>query len=590
MSFSEYRNSDQNESAEIKEKIERSNRETEFNSDDFKPGSLERAIDFELGGFQDAIPLGTNLHDNTDVYSANNDAYIDGRTNKYQDFDRNEEYGNRGIRIQPGFEARGDNDDSGLINRGGTRQYYTGVDKDTGIITVYRASSTGNDDPMGYYTKDGVFHPLEGRDGQTFATDTEIAYFNGEEVIDRNGNVIRNGDEFVINEALKQAEDQYREELASEDAPPPPPPDIGPYELYTGIPYEESDAVKLNEEVGSNVEDVLNGGGADMNARKKYRTDLEFPTGITDFLQDKLKITVMKFEPAEIGGGSDISLNEAGQIFTNNLGTESAFFLQTKRTSSNINLQDGVSPFVGKRKAFADREILGSVVLPIPDGVTDFNAVQYADGTMNPLQIAASNVALKTLLEGANEGGTAAADLFKTAAESGDLPLAISQALTASAVGTDADRLLARTRGKIFNNNLQLLFSGPTLRPFNFQYDISPRNQKESDDVKRIIRMFKQSMAVQRDDVGIFLGSPNTYRLEFLDAILDTHPYLPIIKECALLNFSVNYMPTNSYMTYDDSSMVVYRLNFSFKELDPIYNDDYGNLDGSDSADMEIGF
>jgi len=57
-----------------------------------------------------------------------------------------------------------------------------------------------------------------------------------------------------------------------------------------------------------------------------------------------------------------------------------------------------------------------------------------------------------------------------------------------------------------------------------------------------------------------------------------------------LLNFSVNYMPTNSYMTYDDSSMVVYRLNFSFKELDPIYNDDYGNLDGTDSGDTEIGF
>ena len=266
MSFSEYRNSDQNESAEIKEKIERSNRETEFNSDDFKPGSLERAIDFELGGFQDAIPLGTNLHDNTDVYSANNDAYIDGRTNKYQDFDRNEEYGNRGIRIQPGFEARGDNDDSGLINRGGTRQYYTGVDKDTGIITVYRASSTGNDDPMGYYTKDGVFHPLEGRDGQTFATDTEIAYFNGEEVIDRNGNVIRNGDEFVINEALKQAEDEYRRDLANGDAPPP---DIGPYELYTGIPYEDSAAFKLEEEAGIQLTDVLNGGGIDMNAREK---------------------------------------------------------------------------------------------------------------------------------------------------------------------------------------------------------------------------------------------------------------------------------------------------------------------------------
>ena len=88
-----------------------------------------------------------------------------------------------------------------------------------------------------------------------------------------------------------------------------------------------------------------------------------------------------------------------------------------------------MSPFVGKRRAFTDRDILGSVVLPIPDGVTDFNAVQYADGTMNPAQMAASNIALKTLLEGGGEGGTAAADIFKTAAESGDLPLALSTAL-----------------------------------------------------------------------------------------------------------------------------------------------------------------
>ena len=564
----------------------RLNREVEYKegvaNGTFYPSGNEQSSASLTNLASDGYPLQVG-----DGYSNNNEAYINGRTNKFQDFNSNEEYGNRAIRIQPGFEARGDNDDSGLIGRGGTRQYYTGVDKDTGIITVYRSSSTLQDDPIGYYDKEGTFHALEGRNGETFATDTELAYFNGEEVIDRNGKVLKNGDEFVINEALKQAEDEYREDLANGDAPPP---DIGPYELYTGVPYEESAAFKLEEEAAAQLADVLEGGGADMNARKKYRTDLEFPTGITDFLQDKLKITVMKFEPAEIGGG-DISVNEAGQILTNNLGTTVTAFGQTKRTSSNLmNLQAGVSPFVGKRKAFTDREILGSVVLPIPDGVTDFNSVQFADGTINPLQMAASNVALKTLLEGANEGGTAAADLFKTAAESGDIPLAISQALTASAVGTDADRLLARTRGKVFNNNLQLLFSGPTLRPFNFQYDISPRDKKEADDVKRIIRMFKQSMAVQRDDVGIFLGSPNTYRLEFLDPILDTHQYLPIIKECALLNFSVNYMPTNSYMTYDDSSMVVYRLNFSFKELDPIYNDDYGNLDGSDSADMEIGF
>ena len=103
--------------------------------------------------------------------------------------------------------------------------------------------------------------------------------------------------------------------------------------------------------------------------------------------------------------------------------------------------------------------------------------------------------------------------------------------------------------------------------------------------------MFKQSMAVQRDDIGIFLGSPNTYFLEFLNPVDFEHDFLPKIKECALLGFSVNYMPNNTYMTYDeDFSMVSYQLNFSFKELDPIFNDDYENRDGDDSEDTNIGF
>ena len=102
--------------------------------------------------------------------------------------------------------------------------------------------------------------------------------------------------------------------------------------------------------------------------------------------------------------------------------------------------------------------------------------------------------------------------------------------------------------------------------------------------------MFKQSMAVQQDNVGIYLHAPNTYRLEFLDGSLLSHQFLPRIKECALKGFEVNYMPTNSYMTYDDTSMVQYQLTFQFQELDPIFNDDYENLEGDDSGDMEIGF
>ena len=74
---------------------------------------------------------------------------------------------------------------------------------------------------------------------------------------------------------------------------------------------------------------------------------------------------------------------------------------------------------------------------------------------------------------------------------------AVANLLTSLSIGTDPNRLLARTQGAVFNNNLSLLFDGPTLRPFNFNFNVSPRDQKESIEVLKIIRMFKQSSAVQ---------------------------------------------------------------------------------------------
>ena len=97
--------------------------------------------------------------------------------------------------------------------------------------------------------------------------------------------------------------------------------------------------------------------------------------------------------------------------------------------------------------------------------------------------------------------------------------------------------------------------------------------------MQKIIRALKQSSAVQRTKGEIFLAAPNTYALEFIDGRTnDTHRFLPQIKQCALLNVGVNYMPENSYMTYEDSSMVSYSLSLSFTELSPIFNNDYDDL------------
>jgi len=184
---------------------------------------------------------------------------------------------------------------------------------------------------------------------------------------------------------------------------------------------------------------------------------------------------------------------------------------------------------------------------------------------------------LNTLLGGIGPGGEVLQDLVNTAKDP-NTPKAIANLLASFALGINPNELVARSEGAIFNNNLALLFKGPTLRPFNFNFNVSPRDQRESIEVQKIIRMFKQSSAVQRTESGLFLGSPHVYDIEFLSGS-SSHDFLPKIKTCALQVFAVDYMPNNTYMTYENSSMVSYSFQFQFKELDPIFNDDYEDDD-----------
>ena len=512
---------------------------------------------------------------------------VDMQTGSYtlrNRLDPNLSYYDRTLGYSPNFNAIDPGQDMGLggngnigIGRGGKREYYFVTDKDTGEIQVVRKGQFGNDDIIGSVVKndDGSssFTPFNGTDGRN-GTKNEIEHFSKPENITK---VKEFANDISVNEYNKLS----KEEKEKVDNP-------------TDLIFNEEDA-KLNNQ--SKTDDELTGnpinaktgefeGSKTLKGREKYRKDLEYPLGIADLPQDKLRISVVKFEPAKSQGS--ITLDRLKQANLKNLASGTNIF--GSRTVSKTQIK-GDSPFMTKRKGFMDRTILGGVTLPIPDGVTDQNKVSFGEGTMNPLQMAGQQIALDSLLKGLDAGGEKLADVFKTAADEGNLPTGIANLLTGTALGVNPNELLARTSGQVFNNNLQLLFQGPTLRPFNFQYIISPRDAKESQEVLRIIRMFKQSMAVQRDDIGIFLGSPNTYFLEFLNPIDFGHDFLPKIKECALLGFSVNYMPNNTYMTYDeDFSMVSYQLNFSFKELDPIFNDDYENIEGDDAQDTNIGF
>ena len=240
---------------------------------------------------------------------------------------------------------------------------------------------------------------------------------------------------------------------------------------------------------------------------------------------------------------------------------------------------------------FEDRETkgrsIGSVILPIPAGIGDANAVSWGGNSMNAVQAALAQAALDTITGGPEKGlDSLLNSAQKVAGNSGEASTALANTLAGMASGQQG--LLTRTSGAILNPNLDLLFQAPTLRPFNFNFSLSPRDPKEAEVVMKIIRFFKQGMSPIRSKSNLFLKSPHTFQLQYLlreGRRSREHPFINKFKECALQSFGVQYTPTGNYSTFSDGVMTQYNISMTFTELEPVFNDDYGDKDLA-----EIGF
>ena len=242
--------------------------------------------------------------------------------------------------------------------------------------------------------------------------------------------------------------------------------------------------------------------------------------------------------------------------------------------------------FSFKKRTDTNKRTIGTVILPIPGGIQDGVGVGYGDSRMTPLDMAKANIALTTVSEGITEGISAAGQAAQNVAGAfGDNKKALAAVIAGMAAG--GQDLLTRTTGAIANPNMELLFNGPELRTFSFQFLLAPRSQEEAKTIIQILRFFKQGMAPIRTKSRLFLKSPHTFQLSYRNSKGQDHKYLNKFKECALANFGVNYTPNGNYSTYEDGVMTAYQMTMTYRELNPIYNDDYGN---SGSLPQEIGF
>ena len=229
---------------------------------------------------------------------------------------------------------------------------------------------------------------------------------------------------------------------------------------------------------------------------------------------------------------------------------------------------------------------VAKISLPILPNISESNGVDWGKDKMNIIQAKAAEIARSAI--GAGDFGEGLSNLLSGTGEAAKQLLAqpgLKDAIVAHFAGQAVGaNVLGRTGGAVLNPNLELLFTGPQLRTFNFSFKFRPRFEDENEEIRRIIKAFKRNMHPQRSAGEMFLLTPNVFKIKYYHDDVP-HPYLNEIKTCALTNFKVTYTPDNNYMTYQDGGMTGYDVDLVFSELVPIYADEISG-DGSYGGGM----
>ena len=387
--------------------------------------------------------------------------------------------------------------------------------------------------------------------------------------------------------------------------------------------YKEQESYYSSQEYKDNATMALEQGNKlptleDKKAGKSYTPrrlhqklpPLSYPlkSGPNQRTGDRLVIKCLKFEPPEAGAGATVTPTN---LFKKDKEGNVSVYTTADRAKIKQNIKDGkpggYGSYTGDEKPGiefsvtdansrmskdANRLMKYLIELPIPQDLSDSNSVTWGEDRANALELAALAVAQEAMQGNIGENAVNLAQTAVTALNTGiDIPglksdtqAAVRAALSGAAIGAlgsnvSPQSVISRSTGQILNNNLELLFQGVNLRTFPYSITFSPRSPEEATVVKDIIRRLKTSMAPKAGEFdgtagGIFIQSPDVFQLKFLKDDVD-HPFLHAFKLCALTGMSVNYTNAGTYTSYEDGTPVNIRMSLTFKELNPIYHEDY---------------
>jgi len=136
------------------------------------------------------------------------------------------------------------------------------------------------------------------------------------------------------------------------------------------------------------------------------------------------------------------------------------------------------------------------------------------------------------------------------------------------------------------NNMTTATFNDMGIRNFNFNFQMMPSSQKESETITQIENTFRKFMYPKKiGATGFALEYPPLFRITFHDPNGEINKYFPTIKDCYLTSLNTNYNQQGGNMFFKDGAPTDTSISLSFQEQRQLTREDlYHDIDDIKSA------
>lgn len=268
--------------------------------------------------------------------------------------------------------------------------------------------------------------------------------------------------------------------------------------------------------------------------------------------------------------------------------------------SSNVDAERGVTSFNSYHQVYNGdnyKPVDATVILPMPENIETTYSNAWNEARLSYTGRMIVDAGIKLMESGINETELAAR-LQEVAMGGGLTNLAAevaARAISALGQGNDLsnESILGGALGVIPNPNIELIFGLPQLRKFTFNYKLIAMSEKDANQIRRIISLFKRNMFVTLSveakgnntvNPNRYVGAPNLFDIKFMRGS-DENAALFRLKKCALESFSVNFSGSNGgyNSVLSSTNFIPFETNISmsFTENKILYAEDVSPDDDS---------